>query len=124
MHAAHRLAHDQLGVTNAEVFREQPILRNDLVLVGVFRKQRPHSIGGFRRFPSAEGIRNDDEILLRIERLPGSEKFPRKILAEHRLARPARSVQHEHRLAGGRADGDVMQLQFGQDFAGVESEIL
>ena len=59
-----------------------------------------------------------------IERLAGTEQFARKIIAQHGLAGGRASVQHQHRLARRRPDRHVVQLQFGQDLAGLKAEVL
>jgi hypothetical protein len=69
----------------------------------------------------AESVRDNDEIFVRIERLAGPEQLARKGCRQHAGARPGRAMQHQHRLSGGRADCQVMQAHFRQDFASVET---
>ena len=122
VHAAHRLADHQLEMADAQVLGEQAILRHHHVVVIVFRKARAHSVRGPRRLAGPERIRNDDEIFGGIERLAGAEQLAREALAHHGLARAARAMQHQHRLARGRAQRPVVQPQFRQHLAGVKAE--
>ena len=55
-----------------------------------------------------------------IERLAGAEQLAGEISGQHPRCVAAGSVQHQHRLARGLADGGVMQPQFRHGFAGVE----
>jgi hypothetical protein len=70
----------------------------------------------------AEPVRDDDVVLRRVERLAGAEQFAGKGRRQHVGGGAARSMQHQHRLAGRLADRGVVQPQL-HGFAGVEFEI-
>ena len=72
----------------------------------------------------AEGVRQDDEILLRIQGLTLAEQLSGEIGRQHAGPGPARAVQDHDRLAGRLPDGPVVQAHFRQDVAGMEPEVL
>src|SRR5262249_22246075 len=71
----------------------------------------------------ANRVREDDEILGRVERLAWSEQLAGKVPIHHGIAGAVAPVQHQHRLAGRRAEGEVVQLELGQDLAGLKLEV-
>ena len=124
VHAAHRIADHQPQMLDAEPLGDEPILRVDHVGIVVFRKPGLQAVGGLQRFAVADAVGNDDVVFARIERLAGSEHLAGEARRQHRCRRAAGAVQHQHRLAGRRAHGGVVQLQLRHGLAGVELEIL
>ncbi len=75
-------------------------------------------------------VGEDDEVLLRIERLPFAEQPSRVVGAEKPSAAAAGAVQDQHAVAHDavgvlprRPDGPVVNLHFGQALAAREREI-
>src|SRR3954451_7708499 len=86
VHAAHRGAHDQPEVTDAEPLHEHAALRLDHVVIIIFWKTHPESVGRLRRFAVSDIVRKDDEGAANVERLAGTvelvgELRPEKLLA-------------------------------------------
>ena len=78
----------------------------------------------------ADGIGQDDEILLHVERLAGAIEFIGELAAQELRAGAAGAVQHHDGVddvalvvGARRAQRAVMLLQFGQAFASAEDEI-
>jgi hypothetical protein len=74
--------------------------------------------------PPTDTVGNDDVVFRRIEELAGAEQLTAEGRRQHAGGRAARAVEHQHRLAGGLADGSVVQPQLRHGLAGVEFEIL
>ena len=62
-------------MTQPQPFRYQPILSDDQVIVVVMRKLGPQPVRGFGRFAVTNGVRQDDEIPARVERLAWAEQL-------------------------------------------------
>jgi len=71
----------------------------------------------------AERVGNDHVVARSVERLSRAEELAGERGREHTGARAGGPVQNEDRLARRCADGPVVQLQLGHDFAGVEAEV-
>src|SRR5262245_42416900 len=113
-----------------EPFGQQSVLRRDHVVVGVTRKSRAQAAAGLRRLAVADAIGQDDEILRRVEHLPGAEEPASELVRQKARARAPRAVQDENGVARDArsvalqlAYRAVMQLQFGQRLSAVEFEI-
>ena len=109
---------------DAKAFRHQPVLGIDHVVVVVLREFRLQPIRRLGGFAGTERIRDDDEVLFRIERLALAEKLASKTRREHGLRRACCAMQDQHRLAGGLADSLISHADFRQCFTRMETEIL
>ncbi len=123
VHAAHRVAHHQPHVLDAEPFGQQAVLRRHHVVVVVARELGALAVRRLGRLSMADGIGNDDEVLGRVERLAGAEQFAAECRRQHARRGAGGAMQHQHRLAAGCTDRGVAQLQFGHHLAGVELEV-
>src|ERR1700693_6136224 len=130
MHSAHRSAHHQARVIDAESVSEQSILRVDHIEVAVTRKFRVHSVARLARFAVTDSVREHDEKFRNIERLIFAEKFTGEFWSNELRTAPGRPVHDENRV--GRlavriflnlAERAVMNFQFRQRFAGPEFEV-
>ena len=123
VHAAHRVAHHQPHVLDAEPFGQQAVLRRHHVVVVVARELGALAVRRLGRLAMADGIGQDDEVLGRVERLARAEQFAAECRRQHARRGAGGAMQHQHRLAAGCTDRGVAQLQFGHHLAGVELEV-
>ena len=79
-----------------EAFRQQPVLSQNHVVVIVLRKLRVQAVARFRRFPMTDAVRTNDEVVTRVQELPGTEELSRKLRLQELLARAARAVKNQH----------------------------
>jgi hypothetical protein len=131
MHAAHRRAHHQAQVIDAQPPRQQRVLRLDHVGVAVVRKVRVHSVARLARVAVSDAVRQNDVVLRRVEQLAWAEQHAREIPTGERAARSRGAVQHHHRVpndsrgvAPRLAHRDVVESQLGKRFAVGEFEVV
>jgi hypothetical protein len=99
LHAAHRRAHDQPQVIHPEALGEQPVLRIHHVVVAIAREFRAQAIAGLRRLAVADAVGHHDEVLVRVQDLPGAEQFAGEFGADELRTTAARAVSDEHGVA-------------------------
>src|SRR5215469_6391774 len=109
---------------DAKSVGDQPVLRLDNVVITVVWKFTFQPIAWLARFTGADAVRNDDEVLARVERLSFGEQLVRQSRQHPALARSTGAVQQHDaicnfalRIALWHAEGDVMQAEFGQGLA-------
>ncbi len=131
VHASHRRAHYQSQVVHAESLGQQLALRVDHVVVGVFGEARVHAVARLARLAVAHVVGDDDEVLARVERLPGAEELTGIRSAHEAGARAGGAVQDEHGIPHdalgvplGLAQRDVMDAQVGERLAALELEVV
>ena len=95
LHATHRIADHQSQVLDAQAFGHQPVLRHDHVVVVVTRELGAQPVRRLRRLSGADGVRQDDEILGRVERLARAEQLAGERRRQQVRASAAGAVQHE-----------------------------
>jgi len=66
-------------VIHTEAFRQQPVLSQNHVVVIVLREMRVQAVARLRRFPVTNAVRKNDELATRVQELPGTEEFSRKL---------------------------------------------
>ena len=88
------------------------------------------AVGGFGAFAVADVVGQDQEIFRDVEGLAGTEKDAGEDGIEQRMGVTAGAVEQEDGVvdvaggvAVGGAEGQVVELEFGQDFAGAEAEV-
>src|SRR5438093_86346 len=96
MHSAHRRAHNKPHMVDAQLFREKPILRRHHILVTITRKFGVQSVTRFAGLAVADIVRDNDEILFRIEQLSLSKKYPGKSSTQKLLVVATGSVENQH----------------------------
>ena len=74
VHAAHRGPGDQQQVVDAEVLRQQPVLRRHHVVVVVAREIHPQAVARPAGGAVADAVGQHDEVLARVERAAGAEE--------------------------------------------------
>src|SRR5207302_10384813 len=99
VHSAHRRAHNQPRMIDAEPVGQQSILRFHHVDVTVARKLRVQPIAWFTRFAVTNSVRKHDEKFCRIERLTFSEKLARKFRTNKLRAAASCPVHDEDSVA-------------------------
>jgi hypothetical protein len=92
VHAAHRVADDEAHALEAEPLGEEAMLQVDHVLGIVLREFHLEPVGGLRRAAVADRVRQDDEKLLGIERLPLAKQLASKSRRQHRVRRAGGTV--------------------------------
>ena len=122
-HPAHRVAHDEAQMVDAEMVLHQIVLGRHHVVVVVFRERRPQAVGRLAAAAGSDRVGDDDEVLRGVERLTRPVQRAGEALGEHALRAAGRAMQHQHRLARGVADRRVAHLHLRHDLAGVEGEV-
>src|SRR6266567_4117540 len=114
----------------AQAFLEQLVLRGDHVVVVVLRKVGVHAVARLARFSMTDVVGKDDEIATGVEELAGTEEDVGKLRSEKLVSRTAGAVQDQDGvrhfsvgIALGLAEGQVVQAEFGESFAGLEMEV-
>jgi hypothetical protein len=107
----------------AESLGDEPVLREHHVVVVVARELRAQAVGRLRGVAGADRVGKDEEVLRRVERLPRAEQLAREWRRQHADSRPGRAVQDEHRLAGRRTNGRVVDSQRRNHLAGVKAKV-
>src|SRR5712672_3677999 len=117
MHAAHGSSHYQPQMVHAQALRKQTILQLDHVVIFVMRKAHVQAVTGLAGFAMAYVVRQDDEVLRRVQYLAGTEDYAAEIRSQKLPAGATGTVQNEHRIANfaagillWRAQRVVMQL--------------
>mgnify|MGYP003693920217 CR=1 FL=1 len=60
------------------MLRDQPVLREDHVVVVVLREARAQAVRGLGGFTGADGVRQDEVVAAGVQRLPGTEELTRE----------------------------------------------
>ena len=106
-----------------QAFGHQPVLRGDHVVVIVARKLRAHAVRRLGRFPWPMASGRMMKYLVASSGWPGPNSSPAKAGVSMLAPEPVGAVQDQHGLAGGLADGPVVQAQLRHRLAGVEAEV-
>ena len=99
VHAAHRRAHHQPQVIDAQAFREQPVLRLDHVAVAVLRKFRAQAVTGLGGLAVSDAVGQHDEVASRVEGLARAKQLARELRPHELRATAAGAVTDDHRIA-------------------------
>jgi hypothetical protein len=97
VHAAHRCAHDQSKVGDAELLQHQPLGLDHVVII-IFRELQPQPIGRLRRLSMADIVGKDDPVAADIERLARAIEFIGELGPKKLLAAASRAVEHHDRI--------------------------
>ena len=131
VHPAHGRAHDEAQVLDAETFGHELVLGRDDVLIAVMGELGAQAVARLAGAAAADTVRQDDEVLRRVERLAGGEQLVGKRGHQPGLAAGARAVEQDHRIgdvagrvALRRSQRRVMLLEVGMHLAALEAEIL
>src|SRR5205807_8644053 len=93
------------------------------VAIAVVRKARPQAVARLRRASVADPVRQDDEVLRRIQQLAGPEKCAGKGLSEELPTGAGSPVQDEHGWRALGPEGPVVQPQLREGLARGEAEL-
>ncbi len=116
---------------HAQPLFQQAALGVDHVVVAVVREARAQAVAGLARLAMADAVAQDDVVTRRVQHAARPEQLAGKLRPQELGAAAAGAVRDQHgvvhhasRVALRRADGAVMNAQFGQFFTGRELEIL
>ena len=130
VHSAHRGAHDETQMVDAESINEQAMLGFEHVEIPVLRELRAQSVTGLARLAVTDVVRRDDVELRGVERLPRPEQLIGERAAGELRAGAARPVHHQDGVADDalrvllrRAPRPVMHLQLREGLARREPEV-
>src|SRR5262245_63719075 len=117
-------------MVHAEPFGEQQTMGSDHIVVVVGWKLRVQSVTGLRGFPVSDAVRQDHEILGRVEGLATTKKLASKLRREKLRAGAAGPVKDQNSVrhasvgvANWSADPAVMQPEIRQRLARHEHAI-
>ena len=99
VHAAHRRAHHQAQVIDAQPFGEQAVLRFDHVGVAVLRKLRAQAVAGLGGLAVADAVGQHDEVARGVERLARAKQLAGELGPDELRAAAAGAVPDEHGVA-------------------------
>ena len=131
LHAAHGGAEDEAEVVDVEAVEEHLVLRADHVVVVVVGELHAQAVGGFGGFALADVGGEDEEVFVDVEGLAGAEEDVGEDGIEEGVGVAAGAVEEKDGVvdvAGGvavrGAEGEVVELEFGEGFAGAEVEVV
>jgi len=130
VHRAHRRAHYETQVRQSKPFRHQEVLQRHHVGVSILREPHAKPVARLARLAVSEVVRQNDEVLLRVEQLALAEQPAGIALREKGAAGAARSVQDQDGVAD-HAVGilprctqrAVVDPDLGQRLAALEREV-
>ena len=131
LHAAHGGAEDETEVIDVEAVEEHGVLGDDHVVVVVLGEVHVEAVGGFGGLAVADVVGEDEEEFSDVEGLAGAEEDVGEDRIEERVSVAAGAVEEENgvvcvagSVAVWGAEGEVVELEFGEGFAGAEAEVL
>ncbi len=131
MHAAHGGADDQPRVIDPQASGQQQVLGLDHVVIVVVREAGVQAVGRLGRLPVADAVREDDVVAADVEQGARPEQHARELRPDEVMPLPAGAMQdHDgvdhmtRRIAAWRAEGGVVDPQFRQALARVETEVV
>lgn len=117
-------------MVHTQPFSEQRVLRRHHVIIIVMRETGVQSVAWLRGFSMTDPVRQDDEILRRIEQAAGPEQHVGELRSQELVSISARAMQNENSVGDATASiafwcsqRGVVQPQLGQALAGAEPEI-
>ena len=108
---------------DTEMLGDKAVLRPYLIFIIELREGHAHPVRGLRHLPAPSASGTMMKYLAASSGCPAPGHFAGEIRAHHALAGAARTVQHQHRLARRVTDCHIVQLQLGEDLAGVKAEV-
>ena len=132
MHSAHRSAHAQAEVVDAEMFGEESVICQDHIIIGIFWESHVQAgIAGFAGVAVADGVGEDDIVFRGVEGLAGFEEVAGEELVDEVMSVSGGPVHDEYGVrcfAGGVfygfTEGSVVQGEGGEGgLAALEGEI-
>ena len=99
VHASHRRAHRQPQVIDSEPLRQQLVLGVHHVVVRVLRKPGVQSVTRLARVSVADAVRQNDEVLRRVEQLARAEQLAGERATGECRSRAGGAVIDDHGVA-------------------------
>src|SRR4051794_11476361 len=102
---------------DAKFLSQQQVMCPDHVVIGVMGKAHAKAIARLARFSMTDAVRQNDEILCRIQQLSSTEEHARDLRCEKLVSSTAGAVQNQHSVchlpgpsAARCAEGHVMKI--------------
>ena len=130
LHAAHGGAEDEAEMVDVEAFDEHGVLGGDHVVIVVLGEVHAEAVGGFAGLAVADVVGEDEVVLGDVEGLAGAEEDVGEDGVEEGVGVAAGAVEEEDGVVGvaggvavGLAEGEVVEFELGEGFAGAEAEV-